>query len=88
MENIRENIKISAQGSLDCCESEHRKQCFDEGCSKLVDQRKQANLQLLQDSNEANEGNLSDTRRESSSKNMNLSDLFRGINEFMKGYQT
>jgi DNA repair ATPase RecN len=35
--NIRENIKISAQESLGYCEPKHRKPWFDEGCSKLVD---------------------------------------------------
>jgi uncharacterized FlaG/YvyC family protein len=36
-DNIRENIKISAQESLGYCESKHRKPWFDEECSKLVD---------------------------------------------------
>jgi hypothetical protein len=73
----------------------------------LVDRRKQAKLQWLQDPSEANEDNLSDVRREasrhfrkkreylkdrinkfdSSSKNKNIRDLYRGINEFKKGYQ-
>jgi hypothetical protein len=65
-DNIRENIKISARESLRYCESKHRKQWFDEECSKLVDQRKQAKLQWLQDPSEANEDNLSDVRREAS----------------------
>jgi hypothetical protein len=43
-DNIRENIKISAQESLGYCESKHRKPWFDEGCSKLANQRKQAKL--------------------------------------------
>jgi hypothetical protein len=107
-DNIRENIKISAQDSLRCCESKHCKPRFDEGCSKLVDLRKQAKLQWLQDPSEANEDNLSDVRRkasrhfrnkkrqhlkdkinelESNSMNKNIRDLYRGINEFKKGYQ-
>jgi hypothetical protein len=36
-DNIRENIKISAEESLGYCESKHRKPWFDEECSKLVD---------------------------------------------------
>jgi hypothetical protein len=52
--SIRENIKILAQESLGYCESNHCKLRFDE-CSKLVDQRKQAKLQWLQDPSEANE---------------------------------
>jgi hypothetical protein len=46
-DNIRENIKTSARESLGYCESKHRKPWFDEGCSKLVEQRKQAKLQWL-----------------------------------------
>jgi hypothetical protein len=73
----------------------------------LVDRRKQAKLQWLQDASKANEGNLSDIRREASrhfrnkkrdylkdkinelesnSKNK-IRDVYRGINEFKKGYQ-
>jgi hypothetical protein len=44
-DNIRENIKISAQASLGYCKSTHRKPWFDEECSKLVHRRKQAKLQ-------------------------------------------
>jgi hypothetical protein len=36
---------------------------FDEGCSKLLDQRKQAKLQWLQDPNEINGDNLNNGRR-------------------------
>jgi hypothetical protein len=39
LDNIREKIKITAQEGLDYCESKHRKPCFDEECSKLVDRR-------------------------------------------------
>jgi hypothetical protein len=48
-ETIRENIKISAKESLGYCELKKHKPWFDEGCSKLLDQRKQAKLQWLQD---------------------------------------
>jgi hypothetical protein len=37
---------------------------FDEGYSKLLDQRKEAKLQWLQDPNEINEDNLNNVRRE------------------------
>jgi hypothetical protein len=53
-DNIRENIKTSAQESLGYHESKHCKPWFDEQCSKLVDRRKQAKLQWLQDPSEAN----------------------------------
>jgi hypothetical protein len=44
-ETIRENINISAKESLGYFEPKKNKSCFDEGCSKLLDQRKQAKLQ-------------------------------------------
>jgi hypothetical protein len=44
-ENIRENIKTSAEESLGFCELKHHKPWFDEESSKLLDQRKQAKLQ-------------------------------------------
>jgi arginine utilization protein RocB len=65
-DNIRENIKISAQESLAYCESMHRRPWFDEECSQLSDRRKQAKLQWLQEPSEANEDNMSDIRREAS----------------------
>jgi hypothetical protein len=65
-DSIRQNIKISAQESLGYCESNHHKQWFDEECSKLVDQRKQAKLQWLQNPSEANGDNVSDVRQEAS----------------------
>jgi hypothetical protein len=82
---------------------------FDEECPELLDQRKQAKLQWLQDPSEINGGNLNNVRRESSryfrnkkreylkdkinelatnSKNKNIRDLYRGINEFRRRYKT
>jgi uncharacterized protein YaaR (DUF327 family) len=79
---------------------------FDEACSKLVDQRKQAKLKWLQDPSEINGDNLKIVRREASryfrnkmreylkdeinglatnSKNKNIRDLYRGINEIKRG---
>jgi hypothetical protein len=79
-----------------------------QGCPKLLDQRKQAKLQWLQDPNEINGDNLNNVRRGASrhfrnkrreylkgkinelatnSKNNNIRDLYRGINEFKRGYQ-
>jgi hypothetical protein len=46
---LLENIKISAKESLGYYELKKHKPWFDEGCSKLLDQRKQAKLQWLQD---------------------------------------
>jgi hypothetical protein len=48
-DTIRENIKISAKESISHSESKDHKPWFDEECSELVDRRKQAKLQLLQD---------------------------------------
>jgi hypothetical protein len=53
-ETIRENINISANESLGYFELKKHKPCFDKGCSKLSDQRKQAKLQWLQDPSEIN----------------------------------
>jgi hypothetical protein len=43
-QTIRENIKISAKESLCYFELKKHKLWFDEGCSKLLDERKQAGL--------------------------------------------
>jgi hypothetical protein len=45
LETIRENIKISAKESVGYYELKKHKPWFDEGCSILLDQRKQAKLQ-------------------------------------------
>jgi hypothetical protein len=57
-ETIRENIKISAKEGLGYYELKQHKPWFDKGCSKLLDQRKQAELQWLQDPSEINGDNL------------------------------
>jgi hypothetical protein len=41
---ITENIKISSKECVGDCEAKHHKPWFDEECSELVDQRKQAKL--------------------------------------------
>jgi hypothetical protein len=63
---IRENINISAKERIGHGEAKHHKLWFDKECSKLVDQRKQAKLQWLQDPSVVNEDNLSNVRREAS----------------------
>jgi hypothetical protein len=81
---------------------------FKKGCSKLLDQRKQAKLQWLQDPSKIYRDNLNNIRHEDSrhfrnkkgeylkykmnklatnSTNKNIKDLYRGINEFKRGYQ-
>jgi hypothetical protein len=63
-ETIRENIKITVKQSLDYYELKQHKPWFDERCSKLLDQKKQAKLQRLQDPNEINGDSLNNIRRE------------------------
>jgi hypothetical protein len=105
---LTENIKISAKESLGYYELKQDKPWFDEGCSKLLDQRKQAKLQWLQDPSEINGDNLKNVRPETSThfrnkkreypkgkinelamniKNKNIRDLYRGMNEFKRGYR-
>jgi hypothetical protein len=107
-ETIRENVTTSAKEGLGYFELKKHKPWFDEGCSKLLDQWKEAKLQWLQDPSEINGDNLNSVRREVSrhfrnkkreylkdkineratnSKNKNIRDLYRGINQFKRGYQ-
>jgi hypothetical protein len=65
-ETDRYNIKISAEESLGYYELKKHKPWFVEGCSELLDQRKQAKLQWLQDPSEINGDNLDNIRRETS----------------------
>jgi hypothetical protein len=65
-ETVRQNIKISAKEGLGYYELKKHKPLFDEGCSKLLDQRKLAKLQWLQDPSEINGDNLNNIRRETS----------------------
>jgi hypothetical protein len=65
-EIIRENIKISAKESQGYFELKKHKLWFDKGCSELLDQRKQATLQWLQDPSEINGDNLNNIRCEAS----------------------
>jgi hypothetical protein len=61
-ETIRENIRILAKESIRLCESKSYKPWFDEECLKLVDRRKQAKLQWLQDPTVVNEDILRNVR--------------------------
>jgi hypothetical protein len=62
----RKNIKISARESLGYFELGKHKPWFDEGCTKLLDQRKQDKLQWLQDSSKINGDSLNNVRCEAS----------------------
>jgi hypothetical protein len=61
---MRVNIEISAKESLGYFELKKHKPWFDEGCSKLLHQRKQATLHWLQDPSEINGDNLNNVRWE------------------------
>jgi len=52
-ENSKENIKTSAKESLGLHELKHHKPWFDEECLGFLDQRKQAKMQWVHDSNKA-----------------------------------
>jgi hypothetical protein len=107
-EYIRENIKTSAKDSLGHYELQQHKPWFNDECSKLIDRRKQAKFQWLQNQSQVIGDNMDNVRHEASrtfrtkrreylknkindletnSKNKNIGDLYRGINEFTKGYQ-
>jgi hypothetical protein len=61
-ETIRENIRISAKESPCDFELKKYKPWFYKGCSELLDQRKQAKLQWLQNPSEINGDNLKNER--------------------------
>jgi hypothetical protein len=63
-ETIRKNIKISATESIGYYEMRKQKPWFYGDCSKLLDQRKQAKLQWLQNPSKINGDNLNNVKRE------------------------
>ena len=65
LENIKENIKISAKESLGLYKLKQHKLWFDDECLHFLDQRKHTIMQLLQDPNQSNVDNLKNARRES-----------------------
>jgi hypothetical protein len=82
-ETTGQNSKISAKDSLGYYEMKTHKPWFDEEYSKLLDQRKQANLQWLQDLSEINGDNQNNIRREASRhfRNKDMEYLKDKINE-------
>jgi len=62
--NIRENIKTSAKQSVSLYELEQHKPRFDEECWRFSDQRKQAEMQWLQDPDQSNVDNVHNVRRD------------------------
>jgi hypothetical protein len=104
---IIQNVKISAKVSPGYYELKKNKPWFEEICSKLLDQKKQAKLQWLQYPSEINGDDLNNIRRKAgrhfrkkerkypkhkidelatNSKNKNIRDHYRGINDFKNGY--
>jgi hypothetical protein len=57
-EKIEEAIEISVKESVGCYELRKYKQCLNEECSELLDHRKQAKTQWLQDMCEINVENM------------------------------
>jgi hypothetical protein len=62
----RENIKASGEKNQGYHRLNHNKPRFDDDCSKIIDQWKQAKLQWLQNPNQINGDNLQNLRRETS----------------------
>jgi hypothetical protein len=65
-ETIRQNTKISAKKGLGYYELKKHKPWYDEGCTKLLDQRKHTKLRWLKDLSEINQDYLKNIRRETS----------------------
>jgi HSP90 family molecular chaperone len=62
--NVKENIKISAKESLVPYELKLHKARFEEKCLRILDQKKQAKMQLLRNPSHSNVDNLNDARHE------------------------
>jgi len=69
--SIRENINPSATESLGCCNLKQHKPWFDGESSKLLDQRKQAKLQWLQNRCQTSGDFVSNIRQEASRRSRN-----------------
>jgi hypothetical protein len=63
-DNIKENIKTSATEGLGIHEMKQHKPWFDDKCLVILDQRKQAKLEWIQDPSQSNVDNLNDIRRD------------------------
>jgi hypothetical protein len=81
---IRENIKTSAKENLGYHRIKFNKPWFDDECSKLIDQWKQAKLQWLQNPSRINGNNQQNLRHETSrtSKKKKRENLKGRINDF------
>ena len=66
MENIKEIIKTSAKESVGLQELKQHKPRFDEECLGVLDHRKQAKVQWVQDPSHSSVDNLNNAGREAS----------------------
>ena len=65
-ESIKENIKTSATESLGMHEMKQHKPWFYEECLGILDQRKQAKMQWIQDPSQSNADNLNNVKQDAS----------------------
>src|SRR5215510_13547957 len=65
-ESVKETIKTSAKGSLGLQVLKQHKPWFDEEFLGILDDRKQAKMQWIHDSNQSNVDNLKNVRRDAS----------------------
>src|SRR5215831_21072735 len=65
-ESVKETIKTSAKESLSLQEMKQHKSWFDEECLGILDERKQAKMQWIQDPSQSNVDNLNNVRRDAS----------------------
>jgi hypothetical protein len=63
---MRENIKTSAKENLEYHRLKRNEPWFDDECSKLIDQRRQAKLQWMQYPSQMNGDSLQNLRHETS----------------------
>jgi hypothetical protein len=100
-EIIEENIKTSAKESLGLHEMMQHKPRFDEECIGILDKRKEAIMQWIQNPSQSNVDNLNNVRHDASRHyrnkkktylkakieelETNIRDLYRDISDFKKG---
>jgi len=77
--STKDNMEASATESLGYYELKEHKPCLDEECSKLLDQRKQAKLQRLQNPSQTYGHDLNNVIFE-----INLQEQKEGISEIKK----
>jgi hypothetical protein len=65
-ESMKENTKTSAKESLGLHEMKQHRPWFDEECLGILDQRKRAKMQWIQNPSRSNVDNLNKVRRDAS----------------------